>query len=293
MSGWTPTTTPFTRPRSGRRAEVRADLAEVVITLGGTELARHQRCWADHQTITDPDHVAAAADLRQGPALGRGSRDRHPCRASRSFRLRPHARPRPDEPQRANRLMAAKTGMNGSHNVTSEIAYRPIGTGKTHLSIGQVPLVLVERLTVELDRPGDAPQVFEGETVGHLPLGEFRWAFDQAVIAANLGWRCPARSAAYRGVAGDQCGRKRRGHSEDAGPRYCDIDPRPVRHLFDDDLDPVGDEPGCGGCCGPRSPGWTIWTAQIAFYLRFHSAPSRTRTDTGRILSPLPLPIGL
>ncbi len=53
----------------GRRVEVRADLDEVVITLAGAELARHQRCWADHQTLTDPDHAAAAADLRNARRL--------------------------------------------------------------------------------------------------------------------------------------------------------------------------------------------------------------------------------
>jgi hypothetical protein len=34
-------------------------------------------------------------------------------------------------------------------------------------------------------------------------------------------------------------------------------------------------------------------TAETSSYLLIFSAPSRTRTDTGRILSPLPLPIGL
>ncbi|WP_425303281.1 IS21 family transposase [Nocardia wallacei] len=53
----------------GRRVEVRADLDTVVITLAGAELARHQRCWAGHQTLTDPDHAAAAADLRNARRL--------------------------------------------------------------------------------------------------------------------------------------------------------------------------------------------------------------------------------
>ncbi len=53
----------------GRRVEVSADLDEVVISSAGTELARHQRCWADHQSITDPDHAAAAADLRNARRL--------------------------------------------------------------------------------------------------------------------------------------------------------------------------------------------------------------------------------
>jgi transposase len=48
----------------GRLVEVRADLQNVTITLGGRPVGQHQRCWADHQTITDPQHQQAAADLR-------------------------------------------------------------------------------------------------------------------------------------------------------------------------------------------------------------------------------------
>ncbi|MBF6341050.1 IS21 family transposase [Nocardia abscessus] len=53
----------------GRRVEVRADLDEVVITCAGAELGRHRRCWADHQSITDAGHAAAAADLRNARRL--------------------------------------------------------------------------------------------------------------------------------------------------------------------------------------------------------------------------------
>ena len=49
----------------GRRVDVRADLEYVLVTVEGTERGRHERCWADHQTITDPAHAAAAADLRR------------------------------------------------------------------------------------------------------------------------------------------------------------------------------------------------------------------------------------
>ena len=49
----------------GRRVEIRADLDQVVVTCGTAEAARHARCWAAHQTITDPAHAAAAADLRR------------------------------------------------------------------------------------------------------------------------------------------------------------------------------------------------------------------------------------
>jgi hypothetical protein len=55
--------------------------------------------------------------------------------------------------------------------------------------------------------------------------------------------------------------------------------------------------------CSTRSPVEILWhrdrlealtrTAETSSYLLIFSAPSRTRTDTGRILSPLPLPIGL
>jgi transposase len=57
-------------PRAiGRRVTVRADTEEVtVITAEGDVVARHARCWARHQTLTDPDHAAAAARLR-GQAL--------------------------------------------------------------------------------------------------------------------------------------------------------------------------------------------------------------------------------
>lgn len=49
----------------GRRVDVGADLDQVVITAAGAEMGRHQRCWAKHQTITHPDHAAAAAELRR------------------------------------------------------------------------------------------------------------------------------------------------------------------------------------------------------------------------------------
>ena len=49
----------------GRRIEVRADLAEVAATLDGQLVARHERCWAPHQTLTDPAHAAAAAAMRR------------------------------------------------------------------------------------------------------------------------------------------------------------------------------------------------------------------------------------
>jgi len=55
----------------GRLVEVRADLQRVTVTLGGRLVARHFRCWADHQPITDPQHDQAAADLRASLSAAR------------------------------------------------------------------------------------------------------------------------------------------------------------------------------------------------------------------------------
>jgi transposase len=57
----------------GRRVEVVADLARVRVVCEGRLVADHQRCWARHQTISDPDHVTAARTLRdQRRNAGRG-----------------------------------------------------------------------------------------------------------------------------------------------------------------------------------------------------------------------------
>ena len=48
----------------GRLVEVVADLEQVTVTCGGQQVASHPRCWAAHQTITDPAHAQAAAALR-------------------------------------------------------------------------------------------------------------------------------------------------------------------------------------------------------------------------------------
>jgi Mu transposase, C-terminal domain len=47
----------------GRFVDVVADLARVTITCAGTVVGRHQRCWARHQTITDPVHRQTAHRL--------------------------------------------------------------------------------------------------------------------------------------------------------------------------------------------------------------------------------------
>jgi transposase len=49
----------------GRRIEVIADLARVRALCDGRVVADHERIWAWHQTISDPDHVASARALRR------------------------------------------------------------------------------------------------------------------------------------------------------------------------------------------------------------------------------------
>ena len=49
----------------GRRIEVTADLAGVRVFCDGRLAAGHERAWAKHQTITDPEHLAAARALRR------------------------------------------------------------------------------------------------------------------------------------------------------------------------------------------------------------------------------------
>jgi hypothetical protein len=48
----------------GRRVQLTADLDRIQVHCDGRLVADHQRCWARHQTITDPDHAQAAARLR-------------------------------------------------------------------------------------------------------------------------------------------------------------------------------------------------------------------------------------
>jgi transposase len=48
----------------GRRVDVTADLEHVTVTCAGRPVAEHPRCWARHQTLTDPAHARAAAELR-------------------------------------------------------------------------------------------------------------------------------------------------------------------------------------------------------------------------------------
>jgi len=50
----------------GRRIEVIADLERVRALCEGKIVADHERIWAAHQTISDPEHVEAATALRRG-----------------------------------------------------------------------------------------------------------------------------------------------------------------------------------------------------------------------------------
>jgi transposase len=49
----------------GRRVEVVADLQRVRVFCDGRVVADHERLWARHQTVSDPQHVAAARQLRR------------------------------------------------------------------------------------------------------------------------------------------------------------------------------------------------------------------------------------
>jgi transposase len=49
----------------GRRIEVVADLDRVKVFCDGKVVADHERVWAWHQTLTDPDHLEAAKALRR------------------------------------------------------------------------------------------------------------------------------------------------------------------------------------------------------------------------------------
>jgi transposase len=49
----------------GRRVEIIADLSWVRVVCDGRTVADHDRAWAWHQTISNPEHVAAAKVLRR------------------------------------------------------------------------------------------------------------------------------------------------------------------------------------------------------------------------------------
>lgn len=49
----------------GRRIEIMASLDKVRVFCAGKLVAEHDRAWAKHQTLHDPDHLAAARSLRR------------------------------------------------------------------------------------------------------------------------------------------------------------------------------------------------------------------------------------
>jgi transposase len=53
----------------GRRVEVTAGLDRVKVSCDGRVVADHGRCWARHQTISDPGHLAAAKAMRTARRL--------------------------------------------------------------------------------------------------------------------------------------------------------------------------------------------------------------------------------
>jgi transposase len=55
----------------GRRVEVAADLDRVQVRCDGGLVADHSRCWAWHQTLTDPAHADAARALRRRLTVAR------------------------------------------------------------------------------------------------------------------------------------------------------------------------------------------------------------------------------
>jgi transposase len=55
----------------GRRVDIRADTGQVEVTCDGRSVAAHIRCWAAHQSITDPLHRDAATLLRAAHRLAK------------------------------------------------------------------------------------------------------------------------------------------------------------------------------------------------------------------------------
>lgn len=58
----------------GRRVELAADLDRVRVLCDGRLVADHHRAWARHQSITDPEHAAAAATPSRRQRRGRPGR---------------------------------------------------------------------------------------------------------------------------------------------------------------------------------------------------------------------------
>ncbi|MEV6273594.1 IS21 family transposase, partial [Kribbella sp. NPDC051936] len=65
----------------GRFVDVVADLTHVTITCAGAMVGHHQRCWARHQTITDPAHRQTAHRLAHHASAARDDAQ-HPGRTA-------------------------------------------------------------------------------------------------------------------------------------------------------------------------------------------------------------------
>ena len=97
----------------GRKVDVRADLTTISVSLAGKVVARHERCWARHQTITDPAHrqaaLAMAAAHRHVLAAGRRRQSSHEDVQQRDLTAYDTAFGLTDEPadQRADALEGA------------------------------------------------------------------------------------------------------------------------------------------------------------------------------------------
>jgi len=53
----------------GRRIEVRVSLDEVIVTCDGTEISRHRRCLAGHQSLLIPEHARILRAMRAEQAI--------------------------------------------------------------------------------------------------------------------------------------------------------------------------------------------------------------------------------
>ena len=53
----------------GRRVEVRVTLDEVIVSCDGTEVARHRRCLARHQSLLAPAHARILRAMRAEAAI--------------------------------------------------------------------------------------------------------------------------------------------------------------------------------------------------------------------------------
>ena len=91
----------------GRRVEVRVTLDEVIATCDGTEVARHQRCLAKHQTLLAPDHSRVLRTMRVEQQVAATFAD-----------AVEEPRPRRLRPSPGGRVMAART-----QQPTADIAF--------------------------------------------------------------------------------------------------------------------------------------------------------------------------